>query len=55
MEYKPKLKDRDSDYVSRDEMESLIFADKPLVLDEFEGKVFMRGSCGGKPCKGHYQ
>jgi len=27
----------------------------PLVLDEFEGKIFMRGECGSKPCKGYYQ
>lgn len=28
---------------------------EPLEVDEFEGKIFMRGSCGDKPCKGYYQ
>jgi len=28
---------------------------RPLLTDHYEGRVFMRGSCGSKPCKGHYQ
>ena len=55
MEEKYKIREKDLDYMTNGEMESLILANEPLILDEFEGKVFMRGSCGGKPCKGHYQ
>ena len=38
-----------------EDLYSLIKEEKPLILDKFEGKMFMRGSCGAKPCKGHYQ
>jgi len=46
------------EYISKETGEdlcSLIEEEKPLLLDKFEGKVFMRGSCGNRPCKGHYQ
>jgi hypothetical protein len=38
-----------------DDLHKLIEEENPLSLDEFEGKVFMRGTCGNKPCKGNYQ
>jgi len=37
------------------ELYELVRSDTPLVMDVYEGKVFMRSSCGSKPCKGHYQ
>lgn len=40
----------------RDDLYHLIYNDKPLLMDEFEGKIFMLSRwCGKKPCKGYYQ
>lgn len=38
-----------------EDLYNLINNREPLLIDEFEGKIFMRGSCDKRPCKGHYQ
>ncbi|MFH0752461.1 MAG: hypothetical protein V1914_02575 [archaeon] len=40
---------------NKDALLSLLDSKEPLVLDDFEGIIWMRSSCGNKPCKGHYQ
>jgi hypothetical protein len=48
---------RVSDYSLRQEQDLYEVANgsEPAITDDFEGTIFMRGSCGDKPCKGYYQ
>lgn len=42
-------------YFSREELYRIVEDPLPRLTDDYEGKIFMRGSCGGKPCKGYYE